>query len=351
MQKAKCVFSSFFLFALTIFEAIVPANAEDVKITTYYPSPYGAYKELSTTGDTNLATDPAAKVGIGTLTPSTRLVVASQLQPPINPDFGNPDGKYIEFEALKMWGLEDSYGALTTWDTDSIFVGLKNEGVDNKDAVIAWGDNSNAGPVGPDTLRFLFTSVTNPGLIPPLEIMRLTPGPNSTPGTVAIGTTTPASSAVLDVASTNKGFLPPRVFDATSAVAAPATGLMVYDTNDNQMKYYNGTAWVPISGGGQWRVANGYYTGNGGSQTFNVGFTPTSVEFGQVGNQNLIYLKTNAMPGNTVFSSRVLSGATQNGAVAGVTIIANGFVVEPGVGWGPNNAGGQYYYKAYSEPS
>ena len=69
MQKAKCVFSSFFLFALTIFEAIVPANAEDVKITTYYPSPYGAYKELSTTGDTNLATDTGTRLSVGTATP------------------------------------------------------------------------------------------------------------------------------------------------------------------------------------------------------------------------------------------------------------------------------------------
>jgi hypothetical protein len=28
------------------------------------------------------------------------------------------------------------------------------------------------------------------------------------------------------------------------AIAAPAAGLMVYDTTLNQMAYYNGTAWV-----------------------------------------------------------------------------------------------------------
>ncbi|MDE3235648.1 MAG: hypothetical protein KGO81_06820 [Bacteroidota bacterium] len=51
---------------------------------------------------------------------------------------------------------------------------------------------------------------------------------------VGIGTTTPDASAKLDVNSTNKGFLPPRVaLTATNAagpITSPATGLLVYNT-------------------------------------------------------------------------------------------------------------------------
>lgn len=40
-------------------------QAETITITTYYPAPYGAYNELTTTGNTYLARD-SGKVGIGT---------------------------------------------------------------------------------------------------------------------------------------------------------------------------------------------------------------------------------------------------------------------------------------------
>jgi hypothetical protein len=44
------------------------ALAEEVTLTTYYPSPRGVYKELRTTGNTSLAVD-GGNVGIGTTTP------------------------------------------------------------------------------------------------------------------------------------------------------------------------------------------------------------------------------------------------------------------------------------------
>jgi hypothetical protein len=53
-------------------------------------------------------------------------------------------------------------------------------------------------------------------------------------GNVGIGTATPDASARLDVASTNQGFLPPRVAltakNAAAPITTPATGLMVYNT-------------------------------------------------------------------------------------------------------------------------
>lgn len=65
-----------------------------------------------------------------------------------------------------------------------------------------------------------------------------------------IGTTSPNASAKLDVYSTNKGFLPPRVsltdiYDQ-STIPTPATGLLVYCKGDAGLSagyyYWNGNA-------------------------------------------------------------------------------------------------------------
>lgn len=53
------------------------------------------------------------------------------------------------------------------------------------------------------------------------------------------------TSAVLELESTIKGFLPPRMTTTQkNAIATPATGLMVYDTTLNVITYYNGTTWI-----------------------------------------------------------------------------------------------------------
>lgn len=70
-----------------------------------------------------------------------------------------------------------------------------------------------------------------------------------------IGTTTPNASAKLDVYSTNKGFLPPRVTltSATDAVtiASPAEGLLVYNLGSVGLQagyyYWNGANWATIA--------------------------------------------------------------------------------------------------------
>jgi hypothetical protein len=71
---------------------------------------------------------------------------------------------------------------------------------------------------------------------------------SSTPtatGAISIGVTAPAASAVLEIASTTKGVLFPRMTTVEKlAIGTPAAGLQVYDTTLNQMSYYNGTAWV-----------------------------------------------------------------------------------------------------------
>lgn len=65
-------------------------------------------------------------------------------------------------------------------------------------------------------------------------------------GQVGIGTSTPNSSAALELSSTDKGFLPPRMTAAQrAAITTPATGLMVYQTDGTAGLYvYTGSAWI-----------------------------------------------------------------------------------------------------------
>ncbi len=57
----------------------------------------------------------------------------------------------------------------------------------------------------------------------------------------------PDGSAMLDVKSSDKGFLPPCVTNV-SAVSNPVAGLMVYDQNANCIRYYDGTTWSECMG-------------------------------------------------------------------------------------------------------
>ena len=63
---------------------------------------------------------------------------------------------------------------------------------------------------------------------------------------------TPDASSVLDLRSTTKGLLAPRMTEAQKdAISSPATGLVVYQTNGTAgFYYYDGSAWLPLGGGG-----------------------------------------------------------------------------------------------------
>lgn len=66
---------------------------------------------------------------------------------------------------------------------------------------------------------------------------------------VGLGIGTPNSSAMLDVTSTSKGVLIPRMStDQRGKIASPANGLMVYDTDSKGFWYYNGATWQAMGG-------------------------------------------------------------------------------------------------------
>jgi hypothetical protein len=70
---------------------------------------------------------------------------------------------------------------------------------------------------------------------------------------VGIGTQTPASSAQLEVSSTNKGFLPPRMTAVQrDSIAGPVAGLIIYCTNcgsnGGELQVHNGSSWRNMIG-------------------------------------------------------------------------------------------------------
>ena len=105
---------------------------------------------------------------------------------------------------------------------------------------------------------------------------------------VGIGTTSPSASAQLEVTSSSKGFLPPRIalLSATdvATIATPASGLLIYNTatagtSPNAVVpgyyYFNGTKWVAINSGG---VAASLATGRTISTTGDVTYTSGALD-------------------------------------------------------------------------
>ncbi len=69
---------------------------------------------------------------------------------------------------------------------------------------------------------------------------------------IGIGTTSPNASAVLDVSSTTKGMLIPRMTTAQRiAIQSPPVGLMVFDTDFKDFFYANGS-WMRVLNNTYW---------------------------------------------------------------------------------------------------
>ena len=70
----------------------------------------------------------------------------------------------------------------------------------------------------------------------------------STQAQVGVGTVTPHASAQLDVSSTTKGLLPPRMTTAQrNAITTPANGLIIFNTTNNTLNIYFSGAWYQFS--------------------------------------------------------------------------------------------------------
>ena len=98
----------------------------------------------------------------------------------------------------------------------------------------------------------------------------------------------PDASAMLDVKSTNKGLLVPRMTQAQrTAITTPASGLLVYQTdNPSGFYYYSGAGWFRLS-----------LQNEGWSTTGNAGTDPTNNFIGTTDNQPLSFRLNNAPAG------------------------------------------------------
>ncbi|MEZ4923535.1 MAG: tail fiber domain-containing protein [Crocinitomicaceae bacterium] len=124
---------------------------------------------------TNYGAPTELAIGYGTYNPAslpTNYTRVSISQNPANPVTRPMSLLHIGYNTGGTLGVTTDgwrpwmdIGMFGSNGTDNFYIGLKNEGTDQFDAVISWGDNQPAGPNGPDHLRFIFTA-TNTGTPP-----------------------------------------------------------------------------------------------------------------------------------------------------------------------------------------
>ena len=134
------------------------AFAEEVKLSTYYPSPYGSYKNLDSSSDTHLATT-SGKVGIGTAGPKFLLDVG-----------GTPANTNVSTVGIRATNVEPALALFGSTANKALYLGYE--------------------PTGDYSWIFAYDRAGNTSKNIVL---------NQFGGNVGIGTTTPASGMKLDV--------------------------------------------------------------------------------------------------------------------------------------------------------
>lgn len=137
---------------------------------------------------------------------------------------------------------------------------------------------------------------------------------------VGIGTTKPDQSAILDLSSTNKGLLMPRVsLQQRNSIQNPANGLIVYQTDMlSGFYYYDGK---------EWKSVGAETTQNSVADDFNWGLTGNSITtasnfLGTTDAQPLRFRTNNAE--NMILSTDGLLSITPNGIGKKVTFYDGG---------------------------
>jgi hypothetical protein len=140
---------------------------------------------------------------------------------------------------------------------------------------------------------------------------------------VGIGTATPNASSVLDLTSTSKAFLPPRLTTSQrDSIVNPVAGMVIYNNTTGCIEVYRGTNWFNIctqSSSGSLAAIDGYNSSN------------------QVASANLIAywpFDGNSKDSISSVSGTTISGGTAptyaNGKIgAGITFAKSGLIYNP----------------------
>ncbi len=143
---------------------------------------------------------------------------------------------------------------------------------------------------------------------------------------VGIGTTTPNIRAALDISSSNKGVLFPRMTTSQRlTITTPPNGLMVYDTDKNTLHHYDGTSWRAILNSDYWLkpITNRNIISNA-TDSVGIGFNTPSERLDINGN---IRSRNNLLVDNSVIAAGNVNGAsftTLGNITIGGTSLLNG---------------------------
>ncbi|MEW6210918.1 MAG: ubiquitin-activating E1 FCCH domain-containing protein [Acidobacteriota bacterium] len=106
---------------------------------------------------------------------------------------------------------------------------------------------------------------------------------------LALGTGTPATSALFTMVSTTKGLLPPRMTTTErDAISTPDEGLTIYNTTTKAPEFYNGTSWGSAGGSGI-ATLNGL---TGATQSFATGTTGSDFNISSAGSTHTFNIPT-----------------------------------------------------------
>jgi len=141
---------------------------------------------------------------------------------------------------------------------------------------------------------------------------------------VGIGTTTPDASSQLDITSTTSGILIPRMTQVQrDAIASPATGLLIYQTdNTPSFYYYDGAIWTTFGGAdSDWTVVgNDMYNANTGNVA--IGNAAPSAKF---------HITGTTVPANPGGLTTIYSNDFSAGGVTSVAAGSNTCVASPNI--------------------
>ena len=168
--------------------------------------------KIGNTGDITINTNQffvqksTGNIGVGTISPKAKMEVAGQ---------------------VKITGGTPGTGKVLTSDASGL---------------ASWQTPASAAETDPQV------AVINTSSVPRWNGTTLTDGNITDNGNVGIGTTTPDTSAALDISSSSKGILVPRMSTAQkNMIATPAIGLLIYQTDSVQGFYYFNTQWQNIN--------------------------------------------------------------------------------------------------------